>query len=674
MIELKRVFLSTFSCLVIFTFGKGRLAYGQHPADSTTVIQLKTINVSSLKLNLQLSSAVPVQRIDGVEAQRLNSLSVADALRYFSGVQLKDYGGVGGLKTINVRSLGTNHTSLFYNGIQIANAQSGQVDLGKFSLNNLEEISLYSGQNTAELLPAKAYSSASALYLKTRVPVFEEDKKSNQTIAFKTGAFGLINPSAALDFKLSKNMALRLDGEFTKAHGKYKYRYTDRLYDTTVVRQNGDMISHRVEAAVFHQLSAKQKIEVNLYHYQSERGLPGAIVSNKFEFSQRLWDKNFFVQGRYENTTWDKYKQAYIVKYTNDYTSYIDPDYKKKDGILDNLYHQNEYYFSSAHHYQFTNKYSVNFSADYYRQSLSANLYDFAYPHRNNLLFALAGAYHTNKFKVDASLLATYVNDQVKSNLPAGSKNAYTPTLMLNWHPLPTKAFSIRSFYKSVFRLPTFNDLYYTFIGNTRLNPEYAKQLNFGISYQLNRKSNFLNSLTVNSDIYTNKVTDKIVAIPTLNLFRWTMVNLDEVHIKGFTFDAASTSQWRPIQVQTKLNYTYEQALDVTPNGTAYRHQIPYIPEHSGSFRINADYQTWGLNYGFVYTGDRYSQKANIPENYVPAWYTHDLAVQKILDTKNYRYKLGLEVNNLLNQYYDVILNYPMPGRNVRVSLQLNFK
>ena len=40
----------------------------------------------------------------------------------FSGVQLKDYGGVGGLKTINIRSMGTNQVGVFYNGIQLGNA------------------------------------------------------------------------------------------------------------------------------------------------------------------------------------------------------------------------------------------------------------------------------------------------------------------------------------------------------------------------------------------------------------------------------------------------------------------------------------------------------------------------------------------------------------------------
>ena len=43
---------------------------------------------------------VPAQSLTGERLQSLNSFSVADAIRYFSGVQIKDYGGVGGLLAV----------------------------------------------------------------------------------------------------------------------------------------------------------------------------------------------------------------------------------------------------------------------------------------------------------------------------------------------------------------------------------------------------------------------------------------------------------------------------------------------------------------------------------------------------------------------------------------------
>ena len=89
---------------------------------------------------------IPVKELSGERLQRLNSHNVADALRYFSGIQIKDYGGVGGLKTVNIRSMGTNHVGVFYDGIELGNAQNGTVDLGRFSLDNMESVTLYNGQ------------------------------------------------------------------------------------------------------------------------------------------------------------------------------------------------------------------------------------------------------------------------------------------------------------------------------------------------------------------------------------------------------------------------------------------------------------------------------------------------------------------------------------------------
>lgn len=70
-------------------------------------------------------NVIPAQQLIGEQLQRLNSNSVADALRYFAGVQVKDYGGVGGIKAVNIRSMGTNHTGVVYDGVELGNAQNG---------------------------------------------------------------------------------------------------------------------------------------------------------------------------------------------------------------------------------------------------------------------------------------------------------------------------------------------------------------------------------------------------------------------------------------------------------------------------------------------------------------------------------------------------------------------
>ena len=88
-----------------------------------------------------------------------SKVTAFEILKWLSaGVQIKDYGGIGGLKTINVRSMGTQHVGVFYDGVQLGNAQNGQVDLGKYSLDNMAAVTLYNGQKSSGVQSAKDYA------------------------------------------------------------------------------------------------------------------------------------------------------------------------------------------------------------------------------------------------------------------------------------------------------------------------------------------------------------------------------------------------------------------------------------------------------------------------------------------------------------------------------------
>ena len=171
------------------------------------------------------------------------------------------------------------------------------------------------------------------------------------------------------------------------------------------------------------------------------------------------------------------------------------------------------------------------------------------------------------------------------------------------------------------------------------------------------------------------------------------MLNLGEVKINGV--DAkADLSLYLPMQfvLRTRLNYTYQTAIDVTnPADTYYRHQIPYIPWHSGSAVVGLEWTSrrgdhYGLNYSFIYVGERYCQQENTVYNYVQPWYTHDMSVYgewrvesrktaslKVESSQPVWLKANIEINNLLGQDYEVIQNYPMPKQNVRCTVAVRY-
>ena len=633
--------------------------YAQSKLDSLQ--QLEEVIVTARNYQKEV---IPVQQLSGKELQRLNSHNIADALRYFSGIQIKDYGGVGGLKTVNIRSMGTNHVGVFYDGIELGNAQNGTVDLGRFSLDNMESVTLYNGQKSAIFQPAKDFGSAGSIYLQSRTPQFKGEKRHNVKAAFKTGSFGLVNPSFLWEHRLSQNVSSSLSAEYMYTTGKYKFTYRVKNgYDTTAVRQNGDVNAVRIEGGLFGKFKGGYW-RMKGYFYRSERGYPGAIVRNKFTHEDRQWDTNTFFQGSMKKDFSPCYSLLLNVKYAYDYLHYLaDPNRDESLMYTNNHYYQHEVYTSTANRITLFPWWSLNFSADYQFNLLNADLKDFAYPRRHSFLFAGATAFDFHKLKMQASLLSTVVHDEVTqiNSQAAGNKVEWTPTAILSYRPFSPIDFNLRAFYKRIFRMPTLNDLYYTFIGNTDLEPEYTNQYNIGFTYSKDFTHTWLKRIEIQTDFYYNEVENKIIATPTSNFFRWTMINLGKVEIRGV--DVAVQTEWqlgRELFLNGRVNYTYQKAQDFTnPEDEFYGGQIPYIPWHSGSANLNASFRRWEANYSFIYTGERYSSSANIPVNYQLPWYTSDCSIAYRHPLRKGNLKATLEVNNLLNQQYEVVACYP---------------
>ncbi|WP_455498225.1 TonB-dependent receptor [Coprobacter sp.] len=650
-------------------------AWGQTAdIDTAKIYQLKEVILTGRTTNREV---IPAQTLSGKQLERLSVHSVADAIRYFSGVQIKDYGGIGGLKTINIRSMGTNHVGVFYDGIELGNAQNGTIDLGRFSLDNMEAVTLYNGQKSNIFQPAKDYGSAGSVYLQSRTPRFETGENYHLKATFKTGSFGTANPSVLWEQKLSDNISGAISAEYMYTTGRYKFSYRkEGGYDTTAVRHNGDVNALRIETGLFGKIK-NGNWRTKLYFYNSERGYPGAIVRNKFSNEDRQWDSNFFAQSSFRKSFTERYHLLISGKYAYDYLHYLaDPRKDASVTYTDNHYRQQEIYLSAAQMYSIFSCWNISLSTDFQGNILNADLNNFAYPRRYSGLVAIATSFEMEPVKLQASLLGTFTKETTSSVAPAAShKPQYTPTVIASYRPWKHLGLDIRAFYKKIFRMPTLNDLYYTFIGNVKLNPEYTTQYDLGIVYTQNFNHGILRMFEIQADGYYNQVRDKIVAIPTSNFFRWTMVNLGKVRIKGI--DIAASAGWQigaHWLIDTRISYTYQKAQDYTsPDDRYYKDQIPYVPLHNGSAVVNAEYKSWELNYSFIYTGERYASRANTDENYILPWYTSDLSLSKNFRWNKTGIKATAEVNNLFNQQYEVVRSYPMPGTNFKLILNVTF-
>lgn len=644
----------------------------------------------------QQRSIIPPQRLDGVQLQSLSVQSVADAVRYFSGAQIKDYGGVGGMRTVDVRSMGSHHLGVFYDGIEVGNAQNGTVDLGKFSMDNIESIELYNGQKGDIFQPAKDFGSSGTLYITTRRPRCTVEKPYAVELRMRAGSFGQANPSLLYEQRLSDHVQMTLNTEYTYATGRYRYRYQRQYvdgttaWDTTATRLNGDIQALRAEMGLYglHDMS---KWHVRGYYYQAERGIPGAIVNNVWMNAQRQWDRNAFVQGNYTVSLPLPGRARGVdiqanLKYANDHLRYLNPDTTLQ--YVDNTFLQQEVYASLASRFMIRSWWDVSVAADYQLGWLLSDRTLFRRPVRHTVMVSAATAMSYKWVKAQASLLETYTLDcvapeaiaQYEDRTERSHYNALTPMVLLNVKPLLSEEWYIRSYLKSAYRLPTFNDLYYQDNGVANLKPEHTRQLDLGTEWTHHLPIyQFTNlQIALKADIYYNRVSNKIIAVPKGNSqYRWAMMNIGEVAILGTELAADLTWQLRDHMLNGHVGYTWQRAQDITdpmdsdPYFGTYHGQIAYVPRHSCSATLTYTWRGLNVAYSFVYVGARYTSSSNIRENYIQPWYTHDMSASYRWQLPRVGLQLGAELNNIFNQQYEVIPNYPMPGTNARAILKI---
>ena len=186
---------------------------------------------------------------------------------------------------------------------------------------------------------------------------------------------------------------------------------------------------------------------------------------------------------------------------------------------------------------------------------------------------------------MQASILGYFIQDRArKSDLYDSSRNEASPALTLSYRLIYGKELYLRGFCKRSFRMPTFNDLYYTNSANVWLKPERTLQTDIGVKYSESFDCGFFRNFDIVADGYWNKVYDKIIAYPKGQQFRWTMLNLGKVDIRGVDASASFGFRAGSIDLVTKLQYTWQRAVDITDSASLYyKNQIPYVPEHSGT-------------------------------------------------------------------------------------------
>ena len=645
------------------------------------VHELEGVTVTESQRRHTLTSTAPLHLLDRRDMLSMGITDMADALHRLPGITLRDYGGAGGMKTVSVRGFGAKHTGVSYDGVMLSECQSGEIDLSRYSLDNVEGLSLTIGDNDDIFIPARQSSTPAVLNIET-LRMRTDDTRPHLTAQVKQGSFGLISPFVRYEQNLSNRFAFSLVGEYTYADNDYPYSIQNGNETVSDRRSNSRMNSWHGELNFLYQTNRVSRVSGKLYYYDNDRQLPGQVHYYTNLSGEALRDRNAFGQLLYQTRWDDKLSLKWLAKYN--WAESVYRDRMMQGGVNDASYWQREVYSSAVLLYTPDERWAMDYSMDYAFNNLNGSSWRtlVGKPYRHTMLQSATAKYQSRRLKVIVRLLLSlYLNGQ--SEMPATTRQdvqqnsadnmqRLSPSLSVSYKLLADQDLYVRASYKNIFRSPTFNESYYYHYGSTNLKPESTDQLNVGVTYTapLSRR----NMLTVTLDGYYNHVKDMIVAVPQ-NMFVWTCVNLDKV--RSYGLDAtmrASRQVAEGHQVAVAGSYSYQRVEDRNnPDATTYGYQVAYMPRHQGSLSVSYENPWVNVSLHGTSVSSRWPNN-NHYEGTLIAGYT-DCGATLWRQFRWHRHQLEarFDLKNVFDKHYEIVANYPMPGRNYQISINYKF-
>lgn len=631
------------------------------------VHQLREVTITESRRQHEVKSTAPLYIIDREQMLTLGVTDVADALHRIPGVTLRDYGGAGGLKTVSVRGFGAKHTGVSYDGILLSDCQSGEIDLSRYSLDNVEQLSLVIGDNDDIFIPARNASTSAVLNIQT-IGMPDADSKPHLTAQMKVGSFGYVNPFLRYEQNLNENLAFSVAGEYTYAENDYPFELRNVTVVTHEQRTNSRMNQGHAEMNLVWKIDNLNTLSGKIYYYDNNRQLPGQVHYYTDVNKETLRDRNFFAQVQYLKRSLSGLSLKWNTKFNWNASIYHDP--LTPNNYNDASYWQREAYTSVAVLYVPSESWAFDYSGDLAFNNLngSAERTVSNNPFRLSLLQSLTAKYHSGRLTALARLLHSVYLNESKGGPSARNMRKLSPSVSLSYKLLEDEELLLRASYKNIFRSPTFNESYYFHYGSTDLLPETTDQLNLGVTW-LRESDQWGFNMTL--DGYYNHVNDMIVAVP-YNMFIWTCVNVGKVNVLGADVTVQASRQLAEgHSLQFSGSYSYQQAENRTNSESPYYgNQIAYIPKHSGSAAVGWDNPWANLSVHLTGVSSRWANNQHYEGTEIEGYWDMGLTVYRHFRWKDQCLEARMDVKNVLNKQYEIVRFYPMPGRSWQVSVK----
>ena len=221
------------------------------------------------------------------------------------------------------------------------------------------------------------------------------------------------------------------------------------------------------------------------------------------------------------------------------------------------------------------------------------------------------------------------------------------------------------------FRFPTINHRFWQPGGNINLKPEQGEQAELGLVYRFIKSSKWKAESHVQAAYSFTR--DYILWSPGANGL-WSPENLKAVQSRIIEYTQSVEYSIKPgISLQWRGLYVYNYSVNAesyNSDESIIGRQLIYQARHALKNQLYFFYKKWDIGLYSLYNGSMPTNHRDIESTRIPAFGLWDIKARIPLYIKKYTLSLLLEINNITQTEYEMVLDRPMPGRNYRVGVR----
>ncbi len=617
---------------------------GQSSDDSVRL--LKAVTVTQSRLSDYVIGAYELP-IDSTMLSLASNGSLTDLLRKQGLGHIRTY-GPGGLASPSFRGTGSSHTAVLWNGINLVSPLTGQLDLSLVPAGLFDDATIQTGGATS--LSGNGTIGAN-IHLNNNVS-FNRGLKAGASL--HTGSFG----SQFYDgsFRLgSKKFEANTKLFLNSSDNDFRFRDKRRTDGRIIRRKHSALDQHGLLQQFSQRVSDRSILSLRIWYQKNNYEVPG-IASSQNDAEATEENTFYRVLGGW-NYGSEKFEFNYQSAFIRQDLDYADP----KAGIFafnryDNIIQNAEANFLLAAQSKITT--GLQYSWE------KGVVDDFGSSHPIRKRIALFTAYKFQPFEKWEFALSA------REEFVDGKTTPLAPALSATFAPSQTvKLFTNLS---RNYRLPTFNDLYWLGSdarGNPSLKPELSMSAEAGFS--IHRQW-----VTFKTVAFSNHVDNWVLWSPDADQV-WTPQNIKKVWARGVEMQTSIDQKLGSVSFTLSGLYSYTRSTNesIYDNGNPNElgKQLMLTPVHEASGTVQLDYHKYWLRVIHSFTGDQFQTSDNTGSPLPFYNVTNVFAGRYFVLNAMWRSSLSVEVNNVFNTEYEARRGYPMPLRNYKLSLRINF-